>query len=159
MRAWPLEELRTWLSWSTTSRGHRGWQALCCMRILCVHKHMPLPCFCTWTAPHPASDHLSKGHLADSEELMPDLGSFANREVAVCLWQGGGAYRRLFKFLAMRFLLAPDQVLDCERVHARWIWLCDGTKGVRLPHMDATLRLTQHLETNGGRAPTARAHP
>ena len=93
-------------------------------------------------------------HLADSEELMPDIASFANREVAVCLWQGGGAYRRVFKFLAMRFLLAPDQVIDCERVHARWNWMCDGAKGVRLPHMNATLRLTQHLETNGSEFPS-----
>ena len=94
-----------------------------------------------------------ESHIADSEELMSEIASFANLEVAVCLWQGGGAYRRVFKFLAMRFLLAPDQVLDCERVHARWNWLCDGMKGVRLPHMNAKLRLTQYLESNGNEFP------
>ena len=95
-----------------------------------------------------------ESHIADSEELMSEIEAFANREVAVCLWQGGGAYRRLFKFLAMRFLLAPDQVLDCERVHARWNWLCDGMKGVRLPHLNAKLRLTQYLESNGSEFPS-----
>ena len=92
-------------------------------------------------------------HLVDSEELMADLRAFANCEVAVCLWQGGGAYRRLFQFLALRFLLAPDQVIDCERAHARWNWLCESMRGVRLPYMNATLRLTQHLETNGNEFP------
>ena len=92
-------------------------------------------------------------HLVDSEELMSDLRAFANCEVAVCLWQGGGAYRRLFQFLALRFLLAPDQVIDCERAHARWNWLCESMRGVRLPYMNATLRLTQHLETNGNEFP------
>ena len=44
-------------------------------------------------------------HMADSEEVMDSLQSFAHRADAVCLWQGGAEYRKLFQFLALRFLV------------------------------------------------------
>ena len=68
----------------------------------------------------PARRSAFEQHLADTDELLEALRAFAARKVAVCLWKGQGEYRVLFQFLAMRFLLAPDQVLDCERSHARW---------------------------------------
>ena len=81
----------------------------------------------------PAKRTRFEHHLADTEELMENLRSFAHREQAVCLWPGGGAYNPLFQHLALRFLLAPDQVLDWERVHARWQWICEGKHNLRLP--------------------------
>ena len=61
----------------------------------------------------------------------------------------------LFKFLASRFLLAPDQVLDCERVHARWQWLGLLKHNLRLPLMNAWLRLRQYLESHGMEFPVS----
>ena len=65
---------------------------------------------------------------------MGNLRAFASASPAVCLWQNHGAYKPLFRFLALRFLLAPDQVLDCERVHACWQWQCTSRRALR--HLD-----------------------
>ena len=62
----------------------------------------------------------------------------------VCVWQGQGAYKYLFQFLATRFLLTPDHVLDCERVHARWQWCCAQKRSLKLYTLNALLR-TSHL--------------
>ena len=93
-------------------------------------------------------------HLVDSPDLWSQLQQFAHREPAVCLWQGQGAYRTLFQFVASRFLLAPDQVLDCERMHARWNWICNSKRGIRLPLLNAWVCLSQFLESHGMQFPT-----
>ena len=95
-------------------------------------------------------------HLADEDALRGELQEFATRDVAVCVWQGAGAFRRLFKFLATRFLLAPDHVLDCERMHARWNWLNDQKRGMQLPLMNAWLRLRSYLEQHAMEFPCHR---
>ena len=95
-------------------------------------------------APHKRSAF--ETHLAGDERLMDALADFAHREDAVCVWHGHGAYKHLFRFLAVRFLLAPDEVLDCERAHARWNWWCLGKRSLKLPALNARLRLTAHLE-------------
>jgi hypothetical protein len=77
---------------------------------------------------------------------MTQLENFAHRKCPVRVWHGNGEYKALFQFLAMRFLLAPDQVLDCERAHARWNWICLSKRALRLPSMNAYLRLTSYLE-------------
>ena len=48
-----------------------------------------------------------------------------------------------------RDLLAPPPPL----AHARWNWLCEGKRGIRLPLMNAHLRTTAYLETNGNEFP------
>ena len=101
----------------------------------------------------PASRSNFETHLANADNLHNELVAFANREPAVCVWQGGGAFKELFKFLALRFLLAPDQVLDCERAHARWNWMCNGKRNLRLPLLNASLKLTTYLEANGMQFP------
>ena len=40
-------------------------------------------------------------HLAENETLRANLQDFGHREHAVCLWQGSGAYKALFQFLAL----------------------------------------------------------
>lgn len=102
----------------------------------------------------PARRSAFEQHLADTDELLEALRAFAARKVAVCLWKGQGEYRVLFQFLAMRFLLAPDQVLDCERSHARWNWICLSKRSLRLPAMNAQLRLTAYLEAHHDEFPT-----
>ena len=87
--------------------------------------------------------------MAEEAGLYGELQAFASLAVPVCVWQGRGAYSYLFKFLATRFLLTPDHVLDCERQHARWQWLCLLKHNMRLPHLNAWLRLRQFLESHG----------
>ena len=58
-------------------------------------------------------------HLFTQQELWQNLQEFSQAEPAVLLWHDNGRFERLFKLLAPRFLLAPDHVLDSERIHAR----------------------------------------
>ena len=89
-------------------------------------------------------------HLADTEVLFRNLQDFATRVPPVLLWQAQGAWKPLYQFMAMRFLMAPDQVLDCERVHARWQWLAEGKRRMQLPLMNSWLRTAQWLESAPG---------
>ena len=59
----------------------------------------------------------------------------------------------MVRFLALRFLLAPDQVLDVERTHARWEWFCELKRNLSLASMNALLRLTRFLEQHRGEFP------
>ena len=74
--------------------------------------------------------------------------AFSEADPPVLLWHGQGKFQNLFRFLAPRFLLAPDHVLDAERVHARWQWLCLQKRGLKLQSLNACLRLTHYLEHN-----------
>ena len=68
----------------------------------------------------PGNKTLFEAHVFDSESLWRDLVAFSEADPPVLLWHGQGKFQNLFRFLAPRFLLAPDHVLDAERVHARW---------------------------------------
>ena len=61
-------------------------------------------------------------------------------------------FQALFKLLAPRFLLCPDHVLDCERVHARWQWCCAQKRALKLYTLNALLRTT-HMQGHN-RMPT-----
>jgi hypothetical protein len=88
-------------------------------------------------------------HLLDAGTgLWQNLVAFAQADPPVCLWHGHGAYATLFRFLAPRFLLAPDHVLDAERVHARWQWSCTLKRGLKMHSLNSCLRLTHYLEHN-----------
>ena len=86
--------------------------------------------------------------LIKDKDLWADLTAFSTMDPPTLLWHNNGRYRHLFKFLAARFLLAPDHVLDAERVHARWQWLCSSKRAQLLQAMNGTLRLTHLLEHN-----------
>ena len=87
-------------------------------------------------------------HLLTQVELWKNLEDFSKANPPVLLWQGHGKYLHLFKFLAPRFLLAPDHVLDAERIHARWQWLCSLKRSMKVQTLNASLRLMHHLEHN-----------
>jgi hypothetical protein len=87
-------------------------------------------------------------HLFDAEGLWANLEAFSQAEPPVLLWHGHGAFAALFKFLAPRFLLAPDHVLDAERVHARWQWSCTMKRSLKMHSLNSCLRLTHYLEHN-----------
>ena len=94
----------------------------------------------------PANRTPFEKHFLDTPELWRNLEAFSTAEPAVLLWRDKGKYERLFKFIAPRFLLAPDHVLDAERVHARWQWTCLLKRGIRFQGLNASLRLMHFLE-------------
>ena len=96
----------------------------------------------------PANRTSFEKHLFTQEELWQNLEDFSNANPPVLLWQGHGKYIHIFKFLAPRFLLAPDHVLDAERIHARWQWLCSLKRSMKVQTLNASLRLMHHLEHN-----------
>jgi hypothetical protein len=80
--------------------------------------------------------------------LWRSLDFFSKADPPVLLWHDNGRYETLFKFLAPRFLLAPDHVLDAERIHARWQWSCSQKHALKLQTLNASLRLMHHMEHN-----------
>ena len=87
-------------------------------------------------------------HLSETEGLYADLVAFANADPPVLLWHGHCKYEGIFRFLAPRFLLAPDHVLDCERTHAKWQWACAKARAMKLPKLNALLRMTAYVQGN-----------
>ena len=87
-------------------------------------------------------------HLIDNGELWQTLEDFSKADPPVALWQNRGRYRSLFKFLAPRFLISPDHVLDAERIHARWQWLLGLKRNLKLHSLNAVLRISHYLENN-----------
>ena len=87
-------------------------------------------------------------HVFESSELWDNLVDFSRASPPCLLWHGHGKYKALFRFIAPRFLLSPDHVLDAERVHARWQWLCSIRRALKMHSLNACLRLTHYLENN-----------
>ena len=84
--------------------------------------------------------------LFEETDLWDSLVAFAGARPPVPLWKGRGRFEALFKWLASSFLVGPDHVLDCERVHARWQWFCASKRGLQLPALNAILKVThQHI--------------
>jgi hypothetical protein len=91
-----------------------------------------------------------ESHFLARDELWKSLENFSKADPPVLLWHGQGRYETLFKYLAPRFLLAPDHVLDAERIHARWQWSCSQKHALKLQTLNASLRLMHHMEHNQG---------
>ena len=89
-----------------------------------------------------------EAHLKQAGHLLLLANEFAAAEPPVLPWHGQRRFEELFKLLASRFLLSPDHVLDAERVHARWQWLCQQKRRLKAPSLNACLRLTHYLEHN-----------
>ena len=96
----------------------------------------------------PANRTQFEGHVFGTQELWDNLVAFSTATPPILLWHGHGKYEALFRFLAPRFLLAPDHVLDAERVHARWQWSCTIKRGLKLHSLNAFLRLVHFQENN-----------
>ena len=87
-------------------------------------------------------------YMFTEDGLWKNLEEFSQAEPAVLLWRDNGKYEQLFKFLAPRFLLAPDHVLDAERMHARWQWECLDKRALKLQTLNASLKLMHYMEHN-----------
>ena len=98
----------------------------------------------------PAMRTAFEEYMFSTTGIWSNLVDFAYARPPVRVWQGRGSFPELFKFLASRFLTAPDNVLDCERLHGRWQWQCDFKRDLKMHALNATLKLTRHIELNGG---------
>jgi hypothetical protein len=85
----------------------------------------------------------------ENETLMQQLTMFANTDPPTLLWRGHGQFADLFRFLAPRFLAAPDNVLDAEGVHARWKWIETVKRNITLKMLNAMLKTHAHLQHHG----------
>ena len=83
----------------------------------------------------PANRTSFENHLFPQEHLWQNLEGCSKAEPRVLRWKGHGKHESLSKFLAPRFLLAPDHVLDVERIHARWQWTCRQKRALKLPQL------------------------
>ena len=76
----------------------------------------------------------------ESTSLWNNIVDFAHARPAVRVWHGRGHFAETFKFLSSRFLTAPDNILDCERMHARWQQHCLTKRNLKLHSLNATLK-------------------
>ena len=90
----------------------------------------------------PANRSAFEKHMFDNETLWKELEEFSLADPPVLLWHGHGRFASLFKFLAPRFLLAPDHVLDCERIHAQWQWACRIKRSLKIQSLNALLKVS-----------------
>lgn len=88
-------------------------------------------------------------YIAEHEQLMSQLCAFCERMPPVCLWQGSLEFKDLFIFIACRFLANPDHVLDAEGVHAKWKWIGDVKRAIKLKMMNAILKLSSFISAHG----------
>ena len=89
----------------------------------------------------------------NDEVKMLQLEQFASVHPPSLLWRNKGAYSELFHFLAVRFLGAPDSVLECEGIHAKWKWIEHGRRGMKFKLLNAILKLMTYMHLNGGTPP------
>ena len=87
-----------------------------------------------------------ENYVFETTSLWNNIVDFAHANPPVRLWHGRGHFAETFKFLASRFLTAPDHVLDCERMHARWQWHCLSKRALKLMNLNATLKVSRYLE-------------
>ena len=90
---------------------------------------------------------------------MEELQAFSVASPAVLLWKGLGAYQKLYRFLAPRFLANPDSVLDCERQHAVWQWHLSRRRSLKLKALNAYLKISDWLRVYNALPPIGELLP
>ena len=81
--------------------------------------------------------------------LMDEIAAFSIVPEPCLLWRMNGRFKNIFKFLAVRFLAAPDSVLECEGVHARWQWLCVVRRRIKFLFLNGLLKVQDYLHSFG----------
>ena len=84
------------------------------------------------------------------DTLMRELADLADWPRPTLVWRSNGHFATLFRFLAVRFLSAPDSVLDCEGVHAKWKWIEIMRRGISFKCMNAILKVQEYIRAFGG---------
>ena len=80
---------------------------------------------------------------------MTQLEDFCDMDPPRLVWKCNGRFKDLFIYLAIGFLSAPDHVLGCESMHARWQLLEQAKRAMKLKTLNALLKLTVCVETFG----------
>ena len=91
--------------------------------------------------------------VAGEQELMQQLQEFSELSPPTLVWKQGGRFSKLFVFLAVRFLSNPSHVLECEGIHARWQWLEQGQRSVKMKTMNSVLKLSAYMLYQGDLPP------
>ena len=97
--------------------------------------------------------------LFDDANLWDALQDFSNVDPPTVLWGARGLFAPLYRFLAPRFLANPDHVLDCERQHAVWKWVLQRRRAMRLPNLNAWLKVGEHIRRYDELPPYAELQP
>ena len=71
-------------------------------------------------ATNPSNKTLFEQTLFEQTHLWENLIEFSIADPPVLLWHGHGRHQGLFEFLAARFLLNPDHVLDADLSLPMW---------------------------------------
>lgn len=82
--------------------------------------------------------------------LMEQISIIADDRSPACIWRKNGRTAYLFQFLADRFLGAPDSVGESESVHALWQKLENNRTRMKLPLLNAVLKLRSYYFHFGG---------
>lgn len=106
-----------------------------------LHRRRRLSCRRTLEGTN-SRERLNAPHLKDLANTLesPRKVAFAGARPPEVLWHGRGRLESLFRWISALLLAGPEHVLDCERTHVRWQWLCRGEKALRLPSLDASSR-------------------
>jgi hypothetical protein len=91
---------------------------------------------------------LEQSLMAD-DNLMAQLGQFADMHPPCLLWRNNAKFADLFRLLAVRFHSNPDHVLHCEGTHAKWQWLTLQKRGLKFKLLNAILKLQARLHHFG----------
>lgn len=83
--------------------------------------------------------------VLDDELFMRDLALICDDPLPACIWRKRGRTKYLFKFLADRFVGAPDSVGDSESIHAVWKRVEETRRGVKFKLMNALLKLRSYV--------------
>ena len=61
------------------------------------------------------------------------------------VWGCNGYFAYIFYFLGARFLSAPDHVLECEAIHARWKWWTMNRRRLKLKSLNAYCKIHDYI--------------
>ena len=97
----------------------------------------------------PGNESGFESSLLGDFAFMRDLNSIADDQAPACIWQKHGRTAHMFRFVADRFLGAPDSVGGCESIHAQWKWLEINRRNLKFQMLNALLRLRNYITTFG----------
>ncbi len=87
--------------------------------------------------------------LLDDDVLMRQIDMIAHDEAPDCIWRKRGRTSYLFRFLAARFVGAPDSVGGCESIHAQWKWVETNRRHLTLKMLNSFCRLRNYVRSFG----------
>ena len=87
------------------------------------------------------SQNYFEAEFVNQTDLMAELDRLATAAVPHVLWRNQGAYGKLYRFLAPRFLANGDSAVPVERIHALWERLEAEKPGMSLVMLNSLLKI------------------